>query len=74
MTDEPLTMTTAEAAARLGVTESWLAAAAVRGEVPSRKLRKYRRFTEQDLADYLASVREGGDAPRLSRLTRTRRT
>lgn len=56
---EPLTMTTEQAAARLGVTTDWLRRRAAAGVVPSRKVGLYRRFTEQDLVDYLDSVREG---------------
>lgn len=72
--DERLVMTVPEAAERLGVTPAWLAAKANAGEVPSRKVGRRRGFTEQDLTDYLDSVREGGDAPRLSRLTRRKKS
>jgi len=53
-----LTMTVAEAAERLGVTTDWLRRRAAAGIVPSRKVGVYRRFTEQDLLDYLESVRQ----------------
>ncbi len=48
-----------EAAAKLGVTEDWLAKAARDGVVPSRKIGQKRRFLDQDLLDYLESVRQG---------------
>ena len=69
---KPATFDAAEFAARLGDghTAAWVLAQANAGVIPSRKVGRSRRFTEQDLADYLDSVREGGDAPRLSRLTR----
>lgn len=50
-----------DAAQRLRVTPGWLAKAAARGEVPSRKVGRRRRFTETDLDDYLERVREGAD-------------
>lgn len=70
------TFDAAEFAARLGDGHSaaWVLAQANAGVIPSRKVGRSRRFTDADLADYLDSVREGGDSPRLSRLTRgTRR-
>lgn len=67
-------MTTEQAAARLGVTVQWLRRAAIAGTVPSRKLGKYRRFSEGDLATYIDSVRQGGDAPRINVVTRGRRS
>ncbi len=68
----PATFDAAEFAARLadGHTAAWVLAEANAGRIPSRKIGRARRFTEQDLVDYLDSVREGGDSPRLSRLTR----
>lgn len=73
---EPLTMTTEQAAARLGVTPDWLRRRAAAGLVPSRKIGAYRKFTEQDLIDYLESVRQG-DASNAAvagtRLSRARR-
>jgi len=71
----PATFDAAEFAARLadGHSPDWVLAQANAGVIPSRKVGRSRRFTEQDLADYLDSVREGGGAPRLSRLTRGKR-
>jgi hypothetical protein len=71
----PATFDAAEFAARLadGHSAGWVLAQANAGLIPSRKIGRSRRFTEQDLADYLDSVREGGDTPRLSRLTRGKR-
>lgn len=68
----PVTFDAATFAERLGDGHSaaWVLAQANAGVIPSRKVGRSRRFTEQDLADYLDSVREGGDTPRLSRLTR----
>ncbi len=67
-------MTTAQAAARLQVTPQWLTRAAAAGIVPSRRLGKYRRFTESDLAAYLDSVRDGGNAARINVIRRTPRS
>lgn len=71
----PATFDAAEFAARLddGHTAAWVLAQANAGVIPSRKVGRSRRFTEQDLTDYLESVREGGSSPRLSRLTRGKR-
>lgn len=68
-----------QAAAQLRVSVDWLTKAARAGVVPSRKVGQSRRFTPQDLSDYLDSVREGADRfarnPRSqSRVGRTRRT
>jgi excisionase family DNA binding protein len=52
-----LTFTLPEAAAELGVSEDWLKREASAGRVPSRKIGRSRRFTQQDLDDYLESVR-----------------
>lgn len=57
--NDRLTMTTAEAAARLGVSADWLGRQASAGKVPSRLVGARRRFTEDDLRDYLESVRQG---------------
>lgn len=57
---EQLTLSLAEAAEALGVSVDWLGRAASKGTVPSRKIGSRRRFTRQDLDDYLESVREGG--------------
>lgn len=66
-------LTATEAAARLRVTPQWLIRAARAGVVPSRKVGRYRRFTEADLEAYLDSVREGGDsAPRINVIRRGR--
>jgi excisionase family DNA binding protein len=53
-------LTVDEAAEYLGRSPQWLAAAARNGDVPSRKIGRYRRFTESDLMAYLESVRDGG--------------
>lgn len=58
-----LTMTVAEAAQRLGVSEQWLRDNAVKGVVPSHKVGRYRRFTEADLAAYLERVQQGQSDP-----------
>ena len=58
-----LTMTVTEAAERLGVTPQWLRINAANGTVPSRKVGRYRRFTDADLTEYLDRVREGGSDP-----------
>lgn len=55
----PELMTVTQAAAKLGVSEDWLATAARAGDVPSRKVGQKRRFTDQDLLDYLERVRKG---------------
>jgi excisionase family DNA binding protein len=65
-----LTMTVAEAAQKLGVSRQWLQIEAAAGRVPSRKVGRYRRFTDQDLQDYLDSVRQGADP--LARSPRSR--
>lgn len=65
-------MTTDEAAARLKVTPQWLTRAALDGIVPSRKLGKYRRFSESDLQAYLDTVRDGGNAARINVIRRPR--
>lgn len=56
-------MSVAEAAQRLGKSTDWLQRAARRGDVPSRKVGRDRRFTDQDLADYLERVRVAGSDP-----------
>jgi hypothetical protein len=73
---EPATFDAAEFARRLddGHTAAWVSTQATAGVIPSRKVGKYRRYTAADLDAYLESVREGGDAPRLSRLTRKRKS
>lgn len=55
------------AAAYLDVTPEWLGKAAARGEVPSRKVGRARRFTEDDLAEYLDAVRQGNASGRATR-------
>lgn len=67
---EPLTLTLTEAAESLGVSVDWLQRAAAKGTVPSRKVGSRRRFTRQDLDDYLESVRHGG-APSLAGTARS---
>lgn len=51
----PLTLSRAEAAARMGVSESWLANH--RDEVPYVKVGRQRRYTVEDLTAYLDSQR-----------------
>ena len=57
---EPEAVYTVNDVARiLGKEPGWVAKAASRGIIPSRKIGRDRRFTAQDVADYLDSVREG---------------
>ena len=53
--------TVEEAAAYLGVKPEWLAEAARKGIVPSRKIARARKFTESDLTEYLDRVKQGQD-------------
>lgn len=60
MTAEPeATLTNNDVARILGKEPGWVAKAASRGIIPSRKVGRDRRYTAQDVADYLDSVREG---------------
>jgi excisionase family DNA binding protein len=54
-------LSVAEAAEHLGKSPAWLAGAARRGEVPSRKVGRSRKFTPKDIEDYLDRVRKGTD-------------
>ncbi|PSK96669.1 excisionase family DNA binding protein [Haloactinopolyspora alba] len=72
-------LTLDQAATQLKVTPQWLAKAARKGTVPSRKIGRYRRFTDADLDDYLERARQGKDpwkrSPQSeSRLKRGRRS
>lgn len=58
-----LTMSVEEAARLLGKSEDWMRRAARRGDVPSRKVGRDRRFTDEDLTDYLDRVRVAGADP-----------
>lgn len=57
-------------AARLGKSEDWVRRAANRGELPHHRTGRNLRFTETDLADYLAQTavpaRMGRSRPRAS--------
>lgn len=66
-----LTMTVAQAAEKLGVSEQWLRINAANGTVPSKKVGRYRRFTEQDLLDYLDRCQQGAADP-FARSTKSR--
>jgi excisionase family DNA binding protein len=60
MTTEPEAVYTVNDVAEvLGKTPKWVGAQARSGRLPSRKVGRSRRFTAQDIADYLESVREG---------------
>ena len=60
MTPEPEAVYTVNDVARvLGKSEKWVGTEARAGRLPSRKVGRTRRFTAQDIADYLESVREG---------------
>lgn len=52
-----LTLSVAEAAAQLDVTEAWLSREASAGRIPSLKIGRSRRFTEAGLAEYLEKAR-----------------
>lgn len=65
MTDR-LTLTAAEAAARLGVTEDWLRRhSGPKGDVPSVKMGHARRWTEAGLMAYLERAAQGAPDPML---------
>lgn len=66
----PQLLSLEEAAAYLGRTPAWLAGAARRGEIPSRKVGRKRAFTEDDLTTYLELVRAGSDTARVTRRRR----
>jgi Helix-turn-helix domain len=60
MTTEPAAVYTVNDVARIfDKSEKWVSAEARSGRLPSRKVGRSRRFTAQDIADYLESVREG---------------
>lgn len=61
-------MDVATFAARIDKTPDWVTREASAGRIPSRKIGRARRFTEQDLADYLESTRYVAADP----LTQTR--
>jgi len=64
-----------EAARRLGMTEEFVKIRARRGEIPSRLIGRYRRFTQADLDEYVDACKVGGDSgPRITRVTRGRRS
>lgn len=56
---EPLTLSVAEAAERLGVGHRWLANQARAGHVPCRRLGRRLRFTEADLDAILTASAHG---------------
>lgn len=59
MSEPEAVYTVNDLATILGREPGWVAKAASRGDIPSRKVGRVRRFTAQDIADYLDSVREG---------------
>ena len=60
MTGEPEAVYTVNDVAKiLGKSDRWVGTAARSGRLPSRKVGRSRRFTAQDVADYLESVRQG---------------
>lgn len=59
MSEPEATLTVNDVARILGKEPGWVAKAASAGTIPSRKVGRDRRFTAQDVADYLESVREG---------------
>jgi hypothetical protein len=71
---EPLLLDFAAAAARLGVTQSWLERQATARTVPHRRLGRVIRFSEDDLAAIVAAhaVTPAETAPATPRPTRRR--
>jgi excisionase family DNA binding protein len=61
MADEPL-IGPRDVALRLGLPISWVYAAAERGELPSYKIGKYRRFDPRALAAWLEQRKVGAAA------------
>ena len=52
-------LTVQDVAAHFGVPVSWVYAKAESGELPSYKLGHYRRFREDEIAEYLKGCRQG---------------
>jgi len=52
-------LTVEDVAEQLAVPASWVAQAARRGILPSRKVGRYRRFLQADVDEYLEGVRQG---------------
>lgn len=63
MSIEPINFDTATAALKLGVSEQWLRVNAASGKVPSLKIGRYRRFTDELLAEYQDRCRQGAADP-----------
>lgn len=61
-------MTAAEVAEQLQVPVSWVESRARRGQIPSRKIGRYRRFTQVDVDDFIESVRQADLAHRANPL------
>jgi len=61
--EEPMTMSTDEAAARLGCGKDWLARQARAGLVPHVKFGRSRRFTEAHLVEIVASREQVASDP-----------
>jgi excisionase family DNA binding protein len=53
-----------QAADRLGVTKKWLQRAVQQRRIPHHRLGHYVRFTECDLAEFIASTRQTAVTPR----------
>jgi excisionase family DNA binding protein len=60
--DEPM-VGVKELAARYGPPPSWWYVKAERGEIPSYRLGKYRRFKLSEIAAWVDSQRQGQPAP-----------
>ncbi|WP_369053911.1 helix-turn-helix domain-containing protein [Kineococcus terrestris] len=56
-------LTCEEVAEQLRVRATWVAAAARRGELPSRKVGRYRRFTQADVDAYVEQVARAAADP-----------
>lgn len=63
---EPILLTPAEAADRLGMKESRVRQLAQAGRLPHRRDGRFLRFTEHDLAVYVESIRVGSTNPYLT--------
>ena len=70
---EALVLSYAEAAARLGVTETWLRNKVRRKAVPHVKYGRYIKFTEDDLAEIIASGRRSVVEPEAKSSAPTKR-
>lgn len=61
--DDPTVYTVNDVARILGMDPNWVQRKAGAGVIPSRKVGRHRRFTAQDIADYLESVRQQAANP-----------